>query len=148
MLFAILILSCAKDKAIADTRAEKGEPALLAFIAGLDSAYALGSKISFQMVVVPKSKKSVKITFPSACRADFIVYRGDEPIWNSIEGVMCAQMINKATVSPSDTLVFNAIWDGGSKSFRGVTLGKYQIQGILLTSPPIRTESATFYLVD
>ncbi len=149
LIAGLLILQngCRRNAYIA-TPDKKSTPAVTLIMTDLDSAYALGEGIELRMRLVVDSQKPVEIMFPSSCPAEFVVFRDGEPIWNSLEGMACLQVINRVSFEPGDTTEYATQWNCTTKSWKGVTLGKYSVQGILLSNPPIKTEVQTIYLVD
>ena len=145
--FIIFHPSCRRNAYIA-TPDKKSTPAVTLIMTDLDSAYALGEGIELRMRLIVDSPKPVEIMFPSSCPAEFVVFLDGEPIWNSLEGMACLQVINRVSLEPGDTTEYATQWNCTTKSWKGVTLGKYTVQGILLSNPPIKTEVQTIYLVD
>ncbi|HDR90919.1 MAG TPA: hypothetical protein ENN75_01585 [candidate division Zixibacteria bacterium] len=137
-----------RKKAYIATPDNKNTPAVSLIMTDLDSAYALGEGIELRMRLIVDSPKPVEIMFPSSCPAEFVVFREGEPIWNSLEGMACLQVINRVTFDPSDTTEYSTLWNCTTNSWKGVTLGRYSVQGILLSTPPLKTEVQTFHLVD
>jgi hypothetical protein len=127
---------------------KKGSPTITLEFVDLADSYALGSQIILRMRLIIDSKEPVEFVFPSSCPAEFVIYRDGEPIWNSLEGMACLQVITKTTFNPSDTLEYSSQWNCTTKSWKGVTLGKYTVQGLLLSNPPVKTEAKTIHLVD
>ncbi len=143
-----IIIGCASKKDISIPQNKKATPAISLQLKEIDRAYALGSPIEFKMFLTVDSGEPVEVVFPSSCPAEFIVYRDNEPIWNSLEGAACLQMINTIEFEPGDTVVYNTLWNCTTSSWKGVTLGDYKVQGVLLSNPPIKTKAVSFYLVD
>lgn len=144
----IILLSCASQREIRESPDKKGNPALSLKMGELNKAYALGSPIEFEMFLTVDSEEAVEAVFPSSCPAEFVVYRDIEPIWNSLEGAACLQIINTIEFEPGDTVRYNTLWNCTTSSWKGVMLGKYSVQGVLLSNPPIKTKAVSFYLVD
>ncbi|RKZ31983.1 hypothetical protein DRQ36_00115 [bacterium] len=148
IVIAALFMSCASKKPKTANNAQSENRKIAASLILSDSAYVLGSEIEFLMTVTSLSEKTIELTFPTACKSRFVVSRDDHPIWNSLEGIACAQTISHTTLAPGDTARFRAVWDCTSISEKGIFLGKYEAKAFLLSSPPVETENATFYLVD
>lgn len=145
---AIIILGCASEKEFHAPAKKKGAPALSLQLGKLEQAYALGSPIEFEMFLTVDSEEPIEVVFRSSCQAEFIVYQEKYPIWNSLEGAACLQMINTTEFAPSDTAEYRTLWNCTTSSYKGITLGKYHVQGVLLSDPPIKTQAISFYLVD
>lgn len=144
----IFSIGCSRRKQFHAPIEKKASPVITLEFVDLADSYALGSQIILKMRLIIDSKEPVELVFPSSCPAEFVIYQDGEPIWNSLEGMACLQVITKAKFEPSDTLEYSTQWNCTTKSWKGVTLGKYSVQGILLSNPPIKTEVQTIYLVD
>ena len=143
-----LLSGCAGKIEALEKDIKKPEPLFRASMFELKESYALGSSIEFIMVIYTDPRDSATLVFPSTCPAEFIVYHDGEAIWNSLEGAACLQMLNEITYPPAETLNFTSLWNCTTSSWKGVNLGYYSVQGILLSNPPVQTPVRTFHLVD
>jgi hypothetical protein len=144
----LLFVNCGVEKPRVEPTVKGQSAPVSAKLVLSDSAFALGSEITFNMVIKSQSSDSVKLMFPNACRADFVVMRDGYPIWTLLEGKSCAQVISYGRIAPLDSITIPAKWNCTTNEAKGVVLGKYTVKGLLLSNPRIETEPATFYLVD
>jgi len=147
MLPVLLISGCARQAPVI-RRISRDTSDLEARIVLTDSAYALGSPIGFTMVVRNAGEDSVELLFANTCTVDFEIARDRYTIWRATDGENCLQVLSSAVLGPGDFRSFTATWDGVTADEKGVTLGDYEVRGILLSSSPVITDWARFYLVD
>ena len=149
LIALILFTGCAHDKSSRKEESPELPPGVEAQLVLPDSAFALGEPVTMTLVVKHEGNKPVRLTFPTACKVDFLVSREGVPIWNSLHDVGCAQMMSHSVLSPGDSIVMSKTWNGEATGEKGVVvLGEYVVKGLLLSDPPIESPPASFYLVD
>lgn len=144
-MFCAILLSCANY----EIRPETQPPGTLrARISIRDSAFALGSEIEFSLIVKPVSHRNAEVVFANGCKADFLVLRDGQPVWNALHNISCTQMIIRDEIHAGDSLVFKSVWSGDNLGDKPIGPGEYEVEGLLLTTPSLKTARVKFHLVD
>jgi hypothetical protein len=110
--------------------------------------YAMDEPIKMRLEVVNTAGRAITLTFPSAQRYDFIVKKGKQTIWQWSEGRMFAQVLGRYDLGPGDTISYEYKWDQTAGDGTKPGLGAYTFEGLLMISPPLKTERKTFGIVD
>jgi hypothetical protein len=113
-----------------------------------EMGYAALEPVSMRLVVRNVSGRTLRLTFPTAQRFDFVVSKDREPVWSWSEGRSFAQSLERMTLAPGDSLVYDFTWDGKLAGGRLPRLGRYSARGVLMTLPPVLTEDRQFGIVD
>jgi len=111
-------------------------------------SYAIGEPITMKLRVTNTTSRSLKIFFPTAQRYDFIVGKGDAPLWQWSEGVMFAQVTSALILDPDATITYEVTWNQMTRTGKALSLGRYTIEGILMTQPKVTSEPKPFGIVD
>jgi hypothetical protein len=149
-----LIISCGgRDRRAADgtkktTGAEAMPDSLAAEVKLNEGGYAMGEPVVMTLGVTNTSDNAITLTFPSAQRYDFIVKKGKQPVWQWSGGRMFAQVIGRYELPPGESISYEYTWDQTAADGTKPSLGAYTVEGLLMISPPLRTESRTFGIVD
>ena len=70
----------------------------------------VGEGVTFSFAVVNAGDTPIELTFRDACRADFVVYEGEDAIWRYRDGKAFAQSITVADLQPGEKARFEEIW--------------------------------------
>lgn len=113
-----------------------------------EGGYAIGEPVSMTLEVVNPTDRSIRLTFPSAQRYDFVVKKGKQTIWRWSGGRMFAQVVGRHVMAPGDTIAYEYTWDQTGADGTKPGLGAYTVEGMLMISPPLKTGPKTFGIVD
>ena len=113
-----------------------------------EGGYAMGEPVGMTLQVVNITDRSIRLTFPSAQRYDFIVSRGKAAIWRYSDSRMFAQVLGRYDLAPGDTVSYEYTWDQSGTDGTKPGLGAYTVEGMLMITPPLKTGPKTFGIVD
>jgi hypothetical protein len=125
-----------------------GPDSLTASISLNEGGYAMGEPIVMTLEVVNPTDRSIRLTFPSAQRYDFVVKQAKATIWQYSGGRMFAQVLGRYDLAPGDTMAYKYTWDQTGADGTKPRLGAYTVEGMLMISPPLKTGAKTFGIVD
>lgn len=80
--------------------------------------------VTFALSVKNAGDDPVELTFSDAQSADFVVYDGEDVVWQFGEGLGFAQMIREVTLSPGETSVERGTWEDPAP-------GDYEVEATL-----------------
>jgi hypothetical protein len=150
VIAALLLASCGTGgRTSRDGPAGGAEPdSLRADVILNEGGYAVGERVVMTLEVVNLTDRTLRLTFPSAQRYDFIVSRGKATIWRYSDGRMFAQVLGRYDLAPGDTIAYEYAWDQIGADGTKPGLGAYTVEGILMITPPLKTGPKTFGIVD
>jgi hypothetical protein len=125
-----------------------GTDSVIAYIEGAGRGYAVLEPIHMKLVVKNPSDRKMQLTFPTAQGFDFIIRKGRETVWSWSWGRMFAQVLGEASLAPGDSLTYEYTWNGFLPGGKSPELGRYTMQGVLMTTPRIETGQKEFGLID
>jgi hypothetical protein len=129
-------------------RKESAPDSLEATVKLNEGGYAIGEPIVMTLEVTNKTDRTLELTYPSAQRYDFVVMKGKESIWRWSGGKMFAQVIARYQLARGDTIAYEYTWDQTRADGTKPGLGAYTVEGMLMVSPPLKTGTRTFGIVD
>jgi hypothetical protein len=150
LIAALLLVSCGRGgRTSRDGPPGGSQPdSLQASVILNEGGYAIGEPVVMTLQVVNLTDRSLKLTFPSAQRYDFIVGRGKATIWRYSDGRMFAQVLGRYDLAAGDTVTYEYTWDQTGMDGTKPGLGAYTVEGMLMITPPLKTGPKTFGIVD
>ena len=125
-----------------------GADSVRAYIGLREMGYAALEPVPMRLVVKNVSGRTLRLTFPTAQRFDFVVEKDRRPVWSWSEGRAFAQLLKRLVLAPGDSLVYEHAWNGKLADGRTPRLGRYSAKGMLMTLPPVQTGEKQFGIVD
>ena len=147
-LCVALIFSVCERHSKKVERVSKLEEALAIYVTTNEGGYAIGEKIRMRLIVRNRLDRPVRLEFPTNQKFDFIILKGRIPVWRWSEGKHFAQAATFEVIPPRDSLVYEAEWTQEDPQGKALGLGKYTLQGIIMTKPELRSRPVTFGIVD
>lgn len=128
-----LILGCIQEESLIS----KPNEDKLEITLQVDKAlYQKGEPIRLNLIATNKTDDTIKLTFPSSQRYDFVVKsQGGEEVWRWSKDRMFAMMLYEEELKPKDCLVYKETWNQLNNQGKPVPLGRYEIIGVLKTHP-------------
>jgi hypothetical protein len=114
----------------------------------LDRGYPLGGPVDLKLEIENISDESVKLNFDSNQLFDFVIYRRDWEIWRWSYDKLLEKTPLELNIYPQEVWSFQAKWDTKDNQRRYVLGGRYYIEGILKTSPSLKSEKVEIGLTD
>lgn len=111
-------------------------------------SYAVGERINMGMVAHNTSGRSLRLTFPTAQRYDFVVKKQGRAVWQWSGDMMFAQAIATDVLAPGESLSFACQWDQKLADGTNAALGAYTAEAMLKTAPEKATGEKRFGIVD
>lgn len=82
----------------------------------------------------------VQLDFSSSQKYDFIATRKGREIWRWSGGKLFAMMMSQIVLKPGESLHYTEPWDQRDNEGKLVPPGRYEIVGVLKTSPEVVSE--------
>jgi hypothetical protein len=111
-------------------------------------SYTPKELVRMTLTVTNRSQESFHAGFRSAQSYDFIVKEGEREVWRWSSDRMFAQMLQDVQIEPGKTLSYKETWDQRDNVGSLVPRGRYEVVGILKTTPEVVSGSVPFELVD
>jgi hypothetical protein len=99
------------------------------------AAYRAKEPIKMQLTVTNKGDKPFEYTFSSTQIYDFAVKKEEEEIWRWSADKMFAMVLTDFTLEPKRSIVYDETWDQKDVDGNFVTLGQYELVGIIEIRP-------------
>ena len=93
--------------------------------------------VRMTLTVTNRSKESFHGNFRSAQAYDFLIKQDGREIWRWSHDHMFAQMLLDVTIAPGKALSYQETWAQRDKAGNEVPLGRYEVVGILKTTPEV-----------
>jgi hypothetical protein len=113
-----------------------------------EGGYAVGETVIMRLIVRNRTDRSLKITFPTQQRFDFIVKKGKKILWQWSGGMLFAQVTAEGVLTPGDSLIYETSWDQRLADGTSPQLGAYTVHGILKIVPETTGRQRMFGIVD
>ncbi len=113
-----------------------------------DRGYALGGPVDLKLEIENISDEVVSLNFDSNQLFDFKIYRRDREVWRWSYGKSFEKTGLRLSLYPNEVWTFKSEWDTKDNQRRWVLGGRYYIEGILNSSPPLKSEQAEIGLTD
>ncbi len=98
--------------------------------------YVVGEPVEVRLTLRNAGEAPVRVQFGSAQRFDVIVRRRGALVWRWSYDKAFVQVIQEVTLSPGQTLAFNAAWGQVDLQGRRAEPGEYEIVGVFLGRSP------------
>lgn len=147
----LLLLSCGGDKGRKQEAApaeQVGADSVTAYVDLRERGYAGLEPVPMKLVVRNETERTLRFTFPTEQRFDFVVTKVKEPVWAWSEGRTFSEDTGHLSIAPGDSLIYEYTWDGRKADGSLPRLGRYRVKGVLMTAPPIETGTGKFAVVD
>jgi len=152
LLFSIYFLECTplyQDKPPQTNPAEENlYRKIKVRVLTQDRGYPLGGPVDLKLEIVNISDEVVKLNFDSNQLYDFVIQRRGWEVWRWSYDKTFEKTPLEHYIYPQETWTFQAEWDAKDNKRRYVLGGRYYIEGILKTSPPLKSEKLEIGLTD
>jgi hypothetical protein len=113
-----------------------------------DKGYPLGGPVDLKLEIKNISKEVVKLNFASNQLFDFVIYKKGFEVWRWSYDKIFDKTAIKLSIYPGEVWAFKAEWDAKDNQRKWVSGGRYYIEGILNTIPPLKSEKMEIGLTD
>lgn len=113
-----------------------------------DSGYPLGGPVDLKLEIENISDEVVRLNFDSNQLFDFKIYRKGREVWRWSYDKTFEKAELRLSIYPKEVWTFKAEWDAKDNQRRWVLGGRYYIEGILNSSPPLKSEQVEIGLTD
>lgn len=108
-------------------------------------AFAIGERVTFEVVVRNRTAKFRTLTLPSSQTHDIIVSRKEREVWRWSAGRMFAQVVTEVTLPPGASRGYKVSWDLSGPNGTLVAPGEYRAVGLVPAGVPgTRSEPVVF----
>lgn len=111
-------------------------------------SYKLKKPARMTFTVANRSNKPFQDSFRSAQAYDFIVRKGGKEIWRWSYDRMFAQVLLDVKIDPGKTLSYSETWDQRDNAGNFVSAGRYEVVGVLKTTPEKVSSPVTIEIAD
>ena len=113
-----------------------------------DKGYPLGGPVDLKLEIKNISEEVVKLNFATNQLFDFVIYKKGVGVWRWSYDKNFDKTAIKLTIYPEEVWTFQAEWDAKDNQKRWVLGGRYYIEGVLNTIPPLKSEKVEIGLTD
>jgi len=113
-----------------------------------DRGYPLGGPVDLKLEIENISEDVVRLNFDSNQLFDFKIYRKGWEVWRWSYDKTFEKTELRLSIYPKEVWTFKAEWDTKDNQRRWVLGGRYYIEGILNSSPPLKSEQVEIGLTD
>lgn len=113
-----------------------------------DRGYPLGGPVDLKLEIENISGEVVRLNFNSNQLFDFVIYRKGWEVWRWSYDKVFDKTELELYIYPQEIWTFQAEWDTKDKRRRYVLGGRYYIEGVLNTSPALKSEKVEIGLTD
>lgn len=113
-----------------------------------DRGYPLGGPVDLKLEIENISENVVRLNFSSNQLFDFVIYRRGGEVWRWSYDKIFDKTELELYIYPQEVWAFQAEWDTKDKHRRFVLGGRYYIEGVLNTSPVLKSEKVEIGLTD
>ncbi|OGC85210.1 MAG: hypothetical protein A2W07_04115 [candidate division Zixibacteria bacterium RBG_16_43_9] len=113
-----------------------------------DRGYPLGGPVDLKLEIENVSEEVVRLNFDSNQLFDFKIYRKGWEVWRWSYDKVFEKAELRLSIYPKEVWTFKAEWDTKDNQRRWVLGGRYYIEGIVNSSPPLRSEQVEIGLTD
>jgi len=113
-----------------------------------DKGYPLGGPVDLKLEIKNISDDIVKLNFGSNQLFDFVIYKKGFEVWRWSYDKFFDKTGFKLLIYPEEVWTFKAEWDAKDNQKRWVLGGRYYIEGVLNTIPPLKSEKVEIGLTD
>ena len=113
-----------------------------------DRGYPLGGPVDLKLEIENISEDVVRLNFNSNQLFDFRIYRKEREVWRWSYDKTFEKAELRLSIYPKEVWTFKAEWDTKDNQRRWVLGGRYYIEGILNSSPTLKSEQVEVGLTD
>jgi hypothetical protein len=113
-----------------------------------DRGYPLGGPVDLKLEIENISDEVVRLNFDSSQLFDFKIYRKGWEVWRWSYDKIFEKTELRLSIYPKEVWTFQTEWDTKDNKRRWVLGGRYYIEGILNSSPLLKSEQVEIGLTD
>ena len=111
-------------------------------------SYRRNEPVRMTLTVTNRSKASFRAHFRSAQAYDFIAKKEGQELWRWSYDRMFAQVLLDVEIESGKTLSYRETWNQRDNTGNAVPVGRYEVVGILKTTPEVLSISVPIELVE